>query len=128
MAKDIEKAHSDKHLLQELERLWQEIEIANAFLRIGTIIEIEPTSTNLKKFIETGMQLEARGISVPKKYRNINHWDPRLTSHLEILFPRFGDIMHQRWLKEELLKKHGKKLRRKKLTGKGTKLPKPRRK
>jgi len=110
MTKLPEKAKSAAELRREMQELYGKIEYANFLLGMGNIIEIEPTSSQLKRFVEIGVQLRERGEKVEFE---IGHWDPRLHEQLEILFPRLGELAHQRWLKAQLMKKHGDKLRRK---------------
>jgi len=96
------KRPSIPELKQQLAETLQSLEIDNAWLKMGKIIEQQPVAEKIDRLAEIMEQLMARGEKIKM---DIRKWDPRLLHELrlnEVIGPKIEQIE----MKEALLKKH----------------------
>jgi len=104
------KAETTEELKRRFAELAEGIEAANQLLKKGHVLPIDPTNRAMREFVSIGMQLHERGVRINL---DVSGWDERLLVTLQCIDPRIERFMDQRRLKQELLKKHAEKLRRK---------------
>lgn len=98
-------------LKQQLGDVLAELEVDNAWLRMHKIIEQAPVAERIERLASIMAQLMAR----KQKIRlDVSNWAPELLHELR-LNKGIGPKIEQMELKEELLKKHKKKFKQRKI-------------
>ena len=104
---------STKELKQQFAEVASALQATDRLLKKGHVMLMAPTDAAMKEFVDFALKLHERGIKINM---NVGSWDTRLLVTLAMVDPRIGRLIDQWQLKEELLKKHGDKLKRRKLT------------
>lgn len=112
VGKSLPFRESTEKLKQQFAEVASTLQATDHLLKDGHVMLMNPTDEAMKDFVDLALKLNERGVKI---HMNVGSWDTRLLVTLAMVDPRIGRLIDQWQLKERLMKKHGNKLRRKKL-------------